>query len=207
MVPLFEELANVYKDDDNIVIANVDLTKDQDIGVQMGITGLPTMMLFGINAKQKPKTDADANASTPKKLASLYKGSRDLSSLVDFLNKETEAKRDIDGSLSTTHGVSALFDHLMDDFLSFKMGSKEQKEFLKKLLSENEGDEEISIVTRALTQLIDDKGISFLKNEYERLNRLIVAEKIERYMNLFFISRRNLLRRIIERLENEKIDL
>lgn len=197
-------MINIYKDDDNIVIATVDLTKDQDIGVEMGITGLPTMMLFSIHNKKKLTKDQE---QSPKDFVTAFQGQRDLPSMVQFLNDFTEAKRDLDGSLSTTHGVSELFDLMMDDFLGFKMGSQEQKEFAEKLGSDNAGDSEISIVSRALIQLNEQKGLDFIKKEYERLNKLVVADKVERYMNLFFIARRNILRRIIQRMENDKVEL
>ncbi|KAH0462383.1 hypothetical protein IEQ34_009958 [Dendrobium chrysotoxum] len=78
LAPIYETLANVYKLDEDVVIANLDADKYKDLAEKFGVTGYPTLKFF-------PKTN---------KAGEDYDGGRDLDAFagivanIDSLVKE-----------------------------------------------------------------------------------------------------------------------
>jgi len=97
LAPIYNEVANIFKPEANVVVAKVDATENQDLAQQYGVTGYPTLKFFG-----KGTTEPDA-----------YSSGRDKASLVDFLNERAGTHRTADGGLKAEAGrISAI-----DDFI------------------------------------------------------------------------------------------
>ncbi|KRX09006.1 Thioredoxin-like fold [Pseudocohnilembus persalinus] len=81
MAPVYEQLAEHYKDNENILIADIDFTKNEVPGVE--IEGFPTLLLYVSGNKQKP---AD------------YYGDRSLEDMIQFIRYHTDSefKKQID---------------------------------------------------------------------------------------------------------------
>jgi thioredoxin domain-containing protein 5 len=71
--PTWDELAEKYKDDDDVVIANVDCTVETAVCSDNDVTGYPTLKFF--------KKDSD-------EVAEKYRGGRDKDSIVKFISKK-----------------------------------------------------------------------------------------------------------------------
>lgn len=84
LAPILEELADLYKSEPKVRIANVDATAN-DVDVQ--ISGYPTLILYPAGDKSNPI---------------VHKGGRDLQALVDFIKESGTFK--IDGNELETEG-------------------------------------------------------------------------------------------------------
>lgn len=75
LAPIWEELADEVEGDANVHVAKVDCTRHRDVCAAHGLRGYPTLQLF-----------TGGDASSGKK----YAGSRDVSSLKDYLATHAE---------------------------------------------------------------------------------------------------------------------
>jgi protein disulfide-isomerase A6 len=76
LAPVWDELAEAYKKESDVVIAKVDADGHKELGSRFGVTGFPTLKMF-----LKGKTDATD-----------YNSGRDLEELVKFVNDATGSK-------------------------------------------------------------------------------------------------------------------
>jgi len=98
LVPVYEELADVFAGDaDEVVIAKVDATEEEEIGRKYEVQGLPTIKWF-------PAGSRDAED---------YQGQRDLESFVSFINGKAGTQRMKDGSLEFTAGTVPVLNDLI----------------------------------------------------------------------------------------------
>lgn len=70
--PFYNELGEVFKDDDSIVIAKIDATANENISLK--IEAYPTILFYKPGEKDKPL---------------LYKGNRDLEALYEYIEQQT----------------------------------------------------------------------------------------------------------------------
>jgi len=112
LAPTWEKLASVYKNENGVVIANIDADKNGDVGTKYGVSGFPTLKFY-------PKDN---------KAGVAYEGGRELSDFVNYINEKTGTKRTESGKLDETFGrVSAL-----DDIASAFLSSSDKNSDLKK---------------------------------------------------------------------------
>jgi protein disulfide isomerase len=102
LAPTWEKLASIYKNEENIVIANVDADKHKDVGGRFGVSGFPTIKFF-------PKDN---------KAGVAYEGGRELPDFVKYINEKTGAKRTATGKLEESAGRISQLDSLVSGFLS-----------------------------------------------------------------------------------------
>jgi protein disulfide-isomerase-like protein len=103
LAPTWEKLAAVFKNEPNVVIANVDADKHKDLGSKFGVSGFPTLVFF-------PKSN--------KETGDKYNGGRDLKDLIAHVNKEAGTHRTESGALAETVGRHTLLDDLAQKFLT-----------------------------------------------------------------------------------------
>jgi len=159
LVPIYEELANVFAgDSDDVVIAKVDATEEEAIGAKYEVQGFPTIKWF-------PAGSGEAED---------YQGQRDLESFVSFINTKAGTQRMKDGSLEFAAGTVpvlndlikaraakvdiAFFDALKAASGNFDAGSKEEayaKVYIK------------------VAEKVLEKGAGYVANELARLGSLI----------------------------------
>ncbi|KAH7678642.1 protein disulfide-isomerase A6 protein [Dioscorea alata] len=159
LAPTYEKVANVYKLDEGVVIANLDADKHKDLAEKYGVSGYPTLKFF-------PKNN---------KAGEDYDGGRDLDDFVKFINEKCGTSRDAKGQLTSQAGVVESLDALVKEFVA--AANDERKAILSRIEEEVEKLEGSSvrygkIYTKAAKSCIE-KGADYAKNEIERLKRML----------------------------------
>ncbi|XP_039127333.1 LOW QUALITY PROTEIN: protein disulfide-isomerase like 2-1-like [Dioscorea cayenensis subsp. rotundata] len=159
LAPTYEKVANVYKLDEGVVIANLDADKHKDLAEKYGVSGYPTLKFF-------PKNN---------KAGEDYDGGRDVDDFVKFINEKCGTSRDAKGQLTSQAGVVESLDALVKEFVA--AANDERKAILSRIEEEVEKLEGSSarygkIYTKAAKSCIE-KGTDYAKNEIERLKRML----------------------------------
>jgi protein disulfide-isomerase A6 len=159
LAPVYEKLASVYKQDEGVVIANLDADKHRDLAEKYGVSGFPTLKFF-------PKGN---------KAGEDYDGGRDLDDFVKFINEKCGTSRDSKGQLTSEAGIVESLAPLVKEFLS--AADDKQKEVISKMegdvakLSGSAAKHGKVYVTAA--KKIMNKGTDYTKKETERLQRML----------------------------------
>jgi len=102
LAPIWEKLASIYKNEKNVVIANVDADKHRDVGTKYGVSGFPTIKFF-------PQDN---------KAGVAYEGGRELTDFVKYINEKAGTKRTVNGRLEESAGRISSLDSISSSFLS-----------------------------------------------------------------------------------------
>ncbi|KAJ3669465.1 hypothetical protein LUZ60_011415 [Juncus effusus] len=159
LAPIYEKLASAYKQDTDVVIANLDADSYKDIASKFDVSGYPTIKFF-------PKGN---------KKGEDYEGGRDLDDFVNFINEKCGTSRDSKGQLTSEAGKVEALEELVKEFVE---ASKDKKnEVLAKI------EEEVAKLTGPAARYgrvyvkaaksVVSKGADYAKNEIDRLNRLM----------------------------------
>lgn len=178
LAPTYEKVATAFKQDENVVIANVDADKYKDIAEKFGVSGFPTLKFFPKNNKAGEE----------------YDGGRDLDDFVSFINEKCGTSRDAKGQLTSKAGIVEALDGLVKEFLS--VAAEEKKGVLKKLEEEADKLEGSfarygKIYVKAAKSCLE-KGSDFSKNEILRLERML-AKSISEGKRDEFTVKKNIL--------------
>jgi protein disulfide-isomerase A6 len=92
LIPVYEELANTFQNEENCVIAKVDADGNREIASKYGVSGYPTIKYF------------DSDNKTPED----YSGGRDIDSFVKFMNGKCGTNRIKGGSLGPEVSVVSI---------------------------------------------------------------------------------------------------
>ncbi|XP_066362249.1 protein disulfide isomerase-like 2-1 [Miscanthus floridulus] len=159
LAPVYEKLASVFKQDDGVVIANLDADKHTDLAEKYGVSGFPTLKFF-------PKGN---------KAGEDYDGDRDLDDFVKFINEKCGTSRDSKGQLTSEAGLVASLNPLVKEFVN--AADDKRKEVLSKIeedvakLSGSAAKHGKIYVTVA--KKIMDKGSDYTTKETERLHCML----------------------------------
>ncbi|KAI8829185.1 thioredoxin-like protein [Chytriomyces cf. hyalinus JEL632] len=85
LAPIYEELADAFVKEKNLVIAKVDADAHKTLGEQFKVTGFPTLKWFPKGVTEEPEA---------------YSGGRDLESLAKFITEKTGFKSSIKKAIS-----------------------------------------------------------------------------------------------------------
>jgi len=177
LAPVWEKLAGVFKNEKNVVIANVDADKYRDIGSRFDVSGFPTIKFFPKGDKSNPVP---------------YEGQRELPDFVSYINAQAGTVRTMDGTLDASAGRHPELDALVATFFGHddKKGLVTKAEELVKSLTGdavNSGKMYVKYMTTAL-----EKGKDWVVAEIQRLERMatgsISAHKLDE-----FTRRKNIL--------------
>ncbi|KAG8485210.1 hypothetical protein CXB51_021276 [Gossypium anomalum] len=102
LAPTYEKVATVFKMEEDIIIANLDVDKNRGIGEKYEVGGLPTLKLF----------------SKGNKAGGDYNGDRDLGDLVTFINEKCGTNRDAKGQLNSKAGILSSLDASVKEFVA-----------------------------------------------------------------------------------------
>jgi len=102
LTPIWEKLSSVFKNEPNLVIANLDADTHKDLATKYGVSGFPTLIYFS-------KTD---------KVGDRYAGGRELPDLVAHVNSKTGSNRLESGRLADTVGRDPALDELAHKFIA-----------------------------------------------------------------------------------------
>jgi protein disulfide-isomerase-like protein len=102
LTPIWETLAGVFKNEKDVVIANLDADSHKDISTKYGVSGFPTLIYFS-------KEDKNGDR---------YNGGRELPDLLAHVNTKAGTQRLENGRLSETVGRDSALDELAQKFIS-----------------------------------------------------------------------------------------
>jgi len=102
LTPIWEKLSGVFKNEKDVVIANLDADSHKDLASKFGVSGFPTLIYFS-------KTD---------KVGERYNGGRELPDLVTFINTKAGTTRQDNGRLDVTVGRDTALDELAQKFFA-----------------------------------------------------------------------------------------
>jgi len=180
LAPIWEKLASVFKNDPNVVIANVDADKHKDIGSKFGVSGFPTLKFFGKDSKSEGKT---------------YSGQRELVDLVKYVNSEAGTKRTVDGRLDDTAGRVSSLDDMAKQFVEASKDKKDQllKSAESTVASLSGVESERAQFYVKYMKAIASKGKDFVTSEKDRLSKLVDGGSLAAGKSDEFVIRKNIL--------------
>ncbi|KAK4799244.1 hypothetical protein SAY86_024609 [Trapa natans] len=159
LAPTYEKVANAFKLEEGVVIANLDADKHRDPAEKYGVSGYPTLKFF-------PKGN---------KAGEEYEGGRDVDDFVKFINEKCGTSRDAKGQYTSKAGLVDSLDTLVKEFVA--ASSEEKKSILSKI--ENEVDKLKGstasygkIYLKAAKKCME-KGSDYAQKELERLQRML----------------------------------
>nr|CAD1816905.1 unnamed protein product [Ananas comosus var. bracteatus] len=165
LAPIYEKVANAYKLEEDVVVANVDADKYKDLAENV-IYVISGMELVLSTLKFFPKGN---------KAGEDYDGGRDLDDFVKFFNEKCGTSRDTKGQLTSEAGIVASLDALVKEFVS--ASNDERKQVLSRI------EEEVEKLTGSAARYGKvylkaaksclDKGTDYAKNEIQRLQRML----------------------------------
>ena len=173
LAPDYKKLADVFAEEKNVVIAEVDADKYKDLARSYGVTGYPTLKLF----KNGEIVD--------------YKEARDLESLVAFVNKHAGTARKADGSLEKSYGRIAEVDELLAKAQGF---SEELQKEVQAMLERTEAEvAESKRIYNSILKKISEKGEKYIQDERARLTKFVEGGNIAPLKKGLFRIRLNIL--------------
>ncbi|XP_010544982.1 PREDICTED: protein disulfide-isomerase like 2-1 [Tarenaya hassleriana] len=159
LAPTYEKVAAVFKQEEGVVIANVDADKHRDLGEKYGVSGFPTLKFF-------PKNN---------KAGEDYDGGRDLDDFVSFINEKAGISRDSKGQLTSKAGIVESLDALVKEFVA--ASDDEKKAILSKIEEEAAKLKGSSVrygqIYSKLAKNYMAKGSDYASKEVERLERML----------------------------------
>ncbi|EPS61150.1 protein disulfide-isomerase, partial [Genlisea aurea] len=159
LAPVYEKVATAFKQEEGVVIANVDADNHKDLAEKYGVSGFPTLKFF-------PKNNKDGED---------YDGGRDLDDFVTFINEKSGTSRDAKGQLTSKAGIVDVLDDLVKEFLTST--DEEKRAALERL--EDQADKLEGSASRYGKIYVKagknslEKGSDYAKNEVQRLERLL----------------------------------
>uniref|UniRef100_A0A1D1Y8M0 protein disulfide-isomerase n=1 Tax=Anthurium amnicola TaxID=1678845 RepID=A0A1D1Y8M0_9ARAE len=178
LAPTYEKVANAYKLEEDVVIANLDADKYKDLAEKYGVSGYPTLKFF-------PKSN---------KAGEDYNGGRDLDDFVTSINEKCGTSRDTNGQLTSKAGIVANLDDLVKEFVS--AANDDKKVVLSRI--EEEVDKLQGSSTRygkvylKAAKSCLEKGADYAQKEIDRLKR-ILEKSISPAKADEFIIKKNIL--------------
>jgi len=176
LAPIWDKLASIYKNENEVVIANIDADKFGDVGTKYGVSGFPTLKFF-------PKDNKEGVA---------YEGGRELSDFVKYINEKAGTKRSESGRLEETVGRVSSLDDLASTFLSSDknsvLKSAEDKVKTLKGTESTHGDLYVKYM-----KAIINKGNNFVESEKERLAKIIDGGSVSSQKVDEFTVRKNII--------------
>ncbi len=157
--PEYEKLATVYKNDDDIIVAEVSTTDGPAdyLTSRYNVGSFPTILYF-------PKGD--------KKNPIAYESGREVGDLVEYINLHAGLNRKADGSLDSHAGVIASLDNDIKKLIN--ASEDEQTSLAAELLSRlNIIEAKTASYYKKLINKILDKQEFFISKEYKRLSFLL----------------------------------
>jgi protein disulfide-isomerase A6 len=160
--PSWEELANVFAHDDDVIIAEVSITDSpaDELKSRFDIRGFPTILSF--------------KANDPKVIE--FASGRDINGLVGWVNQIAGKQRATDGSLLSTYGRLPELDSKVAEL--FKESSSNINELAVDIISQiRDETEENSKYYRKLLNKIVNGEEAFFEKETARLKKLLKNSK------------------------------
>ncbi|KAF3646124.1 putative protein disulfide-isomerase A6 [Capsicum annuum] len=164
LAPTYEKVATAFRQEEDVVIANLDADNHKDLAEKYGVSGYPTLKFF-------PKGN---------KAGEDYEGGRDLDDFVNFINEKCGTSRDSKGQFTSKAGIIESLDTLVKEFVSST--NEEKKAVLSKM--EDEAGKLKGSAARygkiylKVAKTSMEKGVDYANNEIQRLERMLAKKLI-----------------------------
>ncbi|KAI3752580.1 hypothetical protein L2E82_24614 [Cichorium intybus] len=159
LAPIYESLGDAFKNEADVVIANINIDKYKKQIEMYNVQNIPRVMMFS-----KDNKDGEN-----------YLGKRNLEDLVNFVNEKCGTNRDGEGQLNSNAGIIEILDILVKEFKS--AGDDDKQEVYAKI------EEEAANLNGSLARYgkiyikaahsYMVKGADYAKNEIQRIERLL----------------------------------
>ncbi|CCH45112.1 putative secreted protein [Wickerhamomyces ciferrii] len=160
--PTWEQLAELYKDEDNVIIAEVSTSDapSDEITKRYGITGFPTILTFEANSKNHIP----------------FASSRSLEGLVSWVNQYSGLHRSTDGGLLPSAGRKSDVDSKISEL--FKAAPQQANELATNILSglSHSTDRSAEYYKKLLNKVINGEE-AFFNKEYKRISKILESTK------------------------------
>ncbi|KAG9459585.1 hypothetical protein H6P81_004093 [Aristolochia fimbriata] len=158
LAPTYEKVASVFKNDEDVVIANLDADKYKDLAEKYGVSGYPTIKFF-------PRAN---------KAGEDYEDGRDLEDFVNFINEKAGVSRDVKGQLTDKAGRHDTLDSLAQKLVQ---STDDKKAVLSEMEEEVEKLKGSALKAGKIYLKVAKKwikeGSEYAKKETERLARIL----------------------------------
>lgn len=184
LTPKYNELANVFGGDKEVVIAKVDATENNDLAQRYEVTGYPTLKLFA----------AGSNAVIP------YESAREVPAMVDFINEHAGTSRLPTGELHPTAGRISKLDEIIAQAAEFNHGLIAK---LEDAIKEFELDHPSVKQYISIASKLVEKGATYLEAESTRLANMIKSKSVSLEKKTGFFLRKNVLQAFFKEKNEE----
>ncbi|KAL0589302.1 hypothetical protein ABG067_002521 [Albugo candida] len=191
LMPVYENLAEIFGPESNVLIAKVDATVETNkpLATTYDVSGFPTIKYFA------------PGSQTPED----YSEGRDLSSFVQFINEKAGTYRKEDGTLASIAGRVAELDVLVSGVTDFTNSHLNQAEAIVEKL-EGEDAEHGALYIKAIKKIIA-KGSGYIESEIKRLEGLLRNKNVPLVKRKLFEKRKNILKALNgEAIDNQEAD-
>ncbi|GAB1221222.1 hypothetical protein ENUP19_0071G0046 [Entamoeba nuttalli] len=149
LAPKYIEVSKMYAGEDDLVVAEVDCTANQETCNKYEVHGYPTLKSFPKGENKKPIA---------------YEGGREVKDFVTYFNTNYGYDRDENGKLGKTAGRIAELDDLVKGF-----ANKENKEEIIKKAEAIEGG---AYYVKVMKRIIE-RGADYVEKEKARINKIL----------------------------------
>lgn len=175
--PTYAKLAKVFKDEQNCIVAKVNVNKYRQLGKIYEWGGFMKFWFFAADVRQD---------------GVLYKGGRTLEELVKFLNEKCGTNRKKDGGLDVSKGRLASYDKLASTFI-------------QTVVKTNLTVDDIGVYYVNTMKKITEQGVKYVDTEMSRLETILGGYmRVEKRGST--ISRLNVLKFFKQLIDNEQHD-
>lgn len=177
LAPDYEKVGATFAGENNVVIAKYDADRHKDKAGKYGVTGYPTLMWFSQDNKSGVK----------------YSKGRTVDDFVQFINEETGTERKAGGGFTESAGRIAALDTIAKEFSSGDQHALlQQAEGQLAALKKERNGENADFYVLVMKRIIQ-KGSGYVKEESERIARLVAGGGVKPDKLAQFHKRRNIL--------------
>lgn len=177
--PTWDQLAQVYADDANVVIGAVDCDEHQDLCSAQGVEGYPTLKYYESGEDVK------------------YEQGRELKDLTAYVNEKTGLDYSVDGGVVENAGVIHEISQHVQQFIDAKTDGERTK--VVNTCTEKVDDLEPRAIShfmyyRKLFAKIADKGVDYIHKEKSRIEKVLdTSDSLKNVQRRSFMRRLNVL--------------
>ena len=176
LTPKYEQLAQVFSGDKNVLIAKVDATEEPDLASKYDISGFPTIKFF-------PAGSAEAES---------YDQAREVDAMVSYINDKAGTKRMPDGSLSADAGRVMGLEDIIGAATTYDAAFVATLKAAAASLTGEDAKHALQYVAAAEKILL--KGTGYLDTEIARLGSMLSKPSIQAEKKTEFGLKQNILR-------------
>ncbi|KAI9922504.1 hypothetical protein PsorP6_002470 [Peronosclerospora sorghi] len=188
LAPVYENVGVIFAGDDNVLIAKVDATVNEELAKRYNVKSYPTLFYFS------PDSDEPED----------YSEGRDKASFVSFINEHAGTHRTEDGSLMPEAGRVEKIDVIITKNGDITADALKEVETV---VGDLDGNEAIygSLYVKVMKKIVS-KGPSYISSEIKRLEGLLDNGNVSPQKKTLFGLRKNILA-AFQKTPQEKTEL